>query len=113
MALARAVLDTEQRAGEGINRGWSTSILVEALLARNAPGDLARARAAVTALAAMPTEPVFLYHELPLLRLRALLAEADGDQRAYVDLRDRYRRRAAETGFDGHLALAEAMAQVT
>ncbi|MBI5336996.1 MAG: AAA family ATPase [Mycolicibacterium rufum] len=108
--LARGVLDKEELAGEGINRGWSTSILVEALLARHAPGDLDRAREAVESLAAIPTEPVFLYHELPLLRLRAMLAQAHGDHEAYVDLRDRYRRRAAETGFDGHRALAEAMA---
>ncbi|BBX70617.1 adenylate/guanylate cyclase domain-containing protein [Mycolicibacterium psychrotolerans] len=108
--LAGGVLDKERRAGEGINRGWSTSILVEALLARRAPGDLDRACTAVDALAALPTEPVFLYHELPLLRMRAMLAEAHGDHRAYVDLRDRYRRRAAETGFDGHRALAGAMA---
>jgi class 3 adenylate cyclase len=108
--LALGVLDKERCAGEGINRGWSTSVLVEALLARRAPGDLDRAREAVDALAAFPTEPVFLYHELPLLRLRALLAEADGDLRNYVRLRDRYRRRAAETGFDGHRALADAMA---
>lgn len=108
--LASAVLDNEQRAGEGINRGWSTSVLVEALLARRASGDLDRAREAVELLAAIPTEPVFLYHELPLLRLRAMLAEAHGDHRAYIQLRDRYRRRAAETGFDGHCALADAMA---
>lgn len=107
--LASAVLDEEQRAGEGINRGWSTSVLTEALLARRAPGDLDRAGAAIDALAAMPTEPVFLYHELPLLRLRALLAEASGDHQTYTALRDRYRHRAAETGFDGHRALAEAM----
>ncbi len=107
--LALAVLDKEQQAGEGINRGWSTSILVEALLARRAPGDLDRACTAVDVLAALPTEPVFLYHELPLLRLRAMLAEAHGDHQTYVVLRDRYRRRAAETGFDGHRALADAM----
>jgi adenylate cyclase len=107
--LASSVLDKEQRAGEGMNRGWSTSILVQALLARRAPGDVERAREAIDALAEMPTESVFLFHELPLLRLRAMFAEAIGDRRAYRELRDRYRRRARETGFDGHRALADAM----
>ncbi len=109
VALAGAVIDSEERAGEGINRGWSTSILVEALIARDAPGDHDRARAAVDRLAALPTEPVFLYHELPLLRMRAMLAGARGDDAGYRQLRERYRARARQTGFDGHLALADAM----
>ncbi|AFM17118.1 adenylate/guanylate cyclase family protein [Mycolicibacterium chubuense NBB4] len=109
IALVRAVLDNEERSGEGINRGWSTSVLVEALLGRNGPGDLESAREAIERLAALPTEPVFLYHELPLLRLRAMLARAGGDHGAYAELRDRYRARAEETGFEGHRALARAM----
>jgi hypothetical protein len=100
------VVDGERASGEGVNRGWSTSILVEALLARDAPGDLDAAHDAVERLAATPTEPVFLYHELPLLRMRALLARARGDHAAYVESRDRYRARAEEVGFDGHIALA-------
>jgi hypothetical protein len=57
----------------------------------------------------MKTEPVFVYHELPLLRMRAMLARADGDHDAYVALRDRYRSRSRELGFDGHIAVANAM----
>ncbi|NVN50099.1 hypothetical protein HLY00_949 [Mycolicibacterium hippocampi] len=109
VALSRHVLDEEIRCGEGINRGWSTSVLVEALLARKRVGDLAEAGAAIDRLAAMPTEPMFLYHELPLLRLRAMAARAAGDQDGYVALRDCYRARAEQAGFDGHVALARAM----
>ncbi len=57
----------------------------------------------------MPTEPVYLYHELPLLRLNAMLAKARGDEGRYRDFRDRYRTRAASTGMEGHIALAQAM----
>jgi hypothetical protein len=60
-------------------------------------------------LAATPTEPVYLYHELPLLRLNALLAEARGDDEHYQAFRNQYRARAASTGMEGHIELARAM----
>ena len=84
-------------------------MLVDALLRRGHPGDLEEAQAAVDRLAAMPTEPVYLYHELPLLRLNAMLAEARGDDERYRTFRDRYRTRAESTGMEGHIALARAM----
>ncbi len=49
-------------------RGPPTSVLVEALLRRNADGDVQQAQAAIDRLAAVPTEPGFVLHELPLLR---------------------------------------------
>ncbi len=47
--------------------------------------------------------------EITLLRLRALLARARGDDAAYRDYRDRYRAMAKSLGFEGHIAWAEAM----
>ena len=44
-----------------------------------------------------------------LLRLRALLARAHGDDTAYRDYRDRYRAMATSLGFEGHMMWAEAM----
>jgi hypothetical protein len=44
-----------------------------------------------------------------LLRLRALLAKAHGDEASYCDYRDRYRDMARTLGFEGHTAWAEAM----
>jgi adenylate cyclase len=44
-----------------------------------------------------------------LLRLRALLAQAQGDEDAYRDYRDRYRAMAKSLGFEGHMKWAEAM----
>ena len=90
-------------------RGPPTSVLVEALLRRNADGDVQQAQAAIDRLAAVPTEPGFVLHELPLLRLRALLARAHGDDTAYRDYRDRYRAMATSLGFEGHMKWAEAM----
>jgi adenylate cyclase len=50
-------------------------------------------------------------HEISLLRLRALLARARGDEGTYRDFRDRFRLilMATSLGFEGHIAIAEAM----
>jgi adenylate cyclase len=37
------------------------------------------------------------------------MAQAKGDEATYHGLRDNYRKMAAELGFEGHLAWAEAM----
>jgi hypothetical protein len=47
--------------------------------------------------------------EVTSLRLRSMVAHADGDETEYRKLRDRYRKMASELGFDGHIAWAEAM----
>ena len=44
-----------------------------------------------------------------VLRLRALLARAHGDEAAYRDYRDRYRAMAIFLGFEGHMKWAEEM----
>jgi adenylate cyclase len=60
-------------------------VLVEALLARGADGDLRQAQAAIDRLAEVPIEPGFVLNELPVVRLRALLARAHGDEADYRD----------------------------
>ena len=47
--------------------------------------------------------------EIWLLRLRMLLARANGDDASYRDYRDRYRETATSLGFEGHMKWAEAM----
>ena len=47
--------------------------------------------------------------EITLLRLRALLARARGDDVDYQDLARRYRAMAESLGFEGHIAWAAAM----
>jgi adenylate cyclase len=49
-------------------------------------------------------------HELPVLRLRALLTRAQGDESGYQQFLARFRAKAAEADFEGCLAQAEAMA---
>ena len=106
---AGSVIDTLLSTGEMILHGPATTVLVESLLARGADGDLQAAQAAIDRLAAVPTDPGFVLHELPLLRLRALLARARGDEGTYRELADQYRKMATELGFEGHIAIAEAM----
>ncbi len=47
--------------------------------------------------------------EITLLRLRALLAQARGDDVACRDLVSRYRAMAESLGYEGHIAWAKAM----
>ncbi|ULP38104.1 AAA family ATPase [Mycolicibacterium rufum] len=89
--------------------GPATTVLVEALLQRGSPGDLRDAQAAVDGLAARITDPGYVFNELPLLRMRALLARAVGDVAAYRGHRDRYRTMSVALGFEGHIARAQAM----
>ena len=60
-------------------------------------------------LAALPADDGSAMREITLLRLRALLARARGDDVAYRDLASRYRAMAESLGFEGHIAWAEAM----
>ena len=108
--LSRAVTDDLFVAGEMIYRGPATAVLVETLLRRGSDTDVQEAQAAIERLAAVPTDPGFVLNELPLLRLRALLAKARGDEAGYCDFRDRYRAMATSLGFEGHMKWAEAMA---
>jgi hypothetical protein len=110
--LMRAAFDDLVRAGQLL--GWgipATGVLVETLLDRGADGDVAEADAAIERLAAAPTDDGAgaAVRDIWLLRLRALLARAHGDDAAYTDLRDRYRDMAKTLGFEGHIEWAEAM----
>jgi hypothetical protein len=101
-------LDQEGRLGYGV---WGTGALVEALLERSAEGDLTEAQAALDRLAELSDHGSAAV-EITLLRLRALLARASGDDVAYRDLASRYRAMAESLGFEGHMAWAAAMIEV-
>jgi hypothetical protein len=106
----RDVLDHLKRQGQLVGWGMvTTGVVVEALLDRGADGDLAEAETAIERLAAAPTDGGFVLHDIWLLRLRALLARANGDTAAYADLRDRYRDMARTLDFEGHIDWSEAM----
>jgi class 3 adenylate cyclase len=103
--LARTALDEMFERGAMFLRGVATTILVESLLARGAGGDLLEAQAAIDRLEEVPVEPGFVLHEIPLLRLRALVAQTHGDEAACHELMKRCRAKAASAGFEPLVAV--------
>ena len=89
--------------------GPATEVLVESLLQRGTAADVREAEAAIDGLAAVPTDKGAVLLELHILRLRALLARALGNQSGYEHMVNRYRARARELGFEGHMAIAATM----
>ena len=108
--LMRAAVDDLVRARQLLAWGVpATGVLVETLLDRGTDGDVVEAEAAIERLAAAPADEGLVMRDIWLLRLRALVARAHGDDTAYRDYRDRYRDMAKTFGFEGHIAWAEAM----
>jgi hypothetical protein len=106
--IRKAVEELSQAGGLAYGV-WGTGILVETLLERGAEGDLAEAQEAIDRLANLPAEQSSAMGEITLLRLRALLARARGDDVVYRDLVSRYRAMAESLGFEGHIAWAKAL----
>ena len=73
------------------------------------PADLQAAEVEIERLTAVRTDPGFVFYKISLLRLRALLARARGDEAGYRHFADRYHAKAVELDFAGHIAIAEAM----
>ena len=110
ISLMRATADHLFRDGQLLM--WSvplTGVLVETLLDRGAPNDVAEAEAAIERLAAAPADEGLVMRDIWLLRLQALLARAHGADTSYRDYRDRYHAMATSLGFEGHIEWAEAM----
>lgn len=109
IGLAQTVVNHLFEVGEMSTRGEATRVLVESLLQRGNSADLNEAQDAIDRLAAVPTEPGFILFEVPLLRLRALIARANGDHDSYCDFAGRYLKKAIDVGYEGHIAMAQAM----
>ena len=107
--VIRRVLDDFFEAGQLAYGAAGTAFLVEALLARGTEADVAEAQSAIDRAARLPADEGLVLRDIWLLRLRALLACARGDDVAYRKLVNRYRATAESLGFEGHLAMAEAM----
>jgi hypothetical protein len=110
MPVMHAAVDDLAREGRLLQWGIpATGVLVETLLDRGDDGDVSEAEAAIERLAAATTDDGNVMRDIWLLRSRALLARAHGDDAAYTDFRDRYRDMAKTLGFEGHIDWAEAM----
>jgi adenylate cyclase len=99
--IARATVDRLFDCGAAIFRGPATVVLVHSLLRRGTAQALDEAQAVIDRLAACNTDPGFLLYELALLRSRALVARALGDEQAYAGFMLRHRETAISAGFDG------------
>jgi class 3 adenylate cyclase len=106
--MARAVVDGAYESGDMIWRGRATEVLVQLLIRRGSVDDQHEAQAAMDRLAAVPTDPGFVLHELPLLRSRALLALARGDEYGHRKFSEQHRAKAAAAGFDAVTTVANA-----
>jgi class 3 adenylate cyclase len=87
----------------------ASAVLVETLLGRGSDRDVAEAQTAIDRLAAAISDD-FVLGDVMLLRMRAQLSRARRDDVAYRGFFDRYRTTARSLGFQGHIAMAEAMA---
>jgi len=108
--LMRATVDHVFREGRLL--AWNipaTGVLVETLLDRGSDSDLAEAETAIERLAAARADDGLVIRDVWLLRLRALLSRARGDDVAYRDLVSRYRAIAKSLGFEGHIDWAYTM----
>ena len=106
---ARSVVNNLFENDERLFRGEATAVLVQSLLRRGSAADVREAATEIGRLAAVPTDDGFVLNELQLLRMRASLARAHGDDAAYRDFAGRYRAMAKSLGFEGHMAIAKAM----
>jgi hypothetical protein len=110
ISLMRPAVDYLFREGQLLLWGIpATGVLVETLLDRGAESDVAEAEAAIERLATAPADVGLVMRDIWLLRLRALLARARGDEASYRELRDQYRQTAKTLGFEGHIDWAETM----
>jgi hypothetical protein len=107
--MSKAVADLNDRGQRGYLVS-TTAILVETLLDRGADGDVEEAQSAIERLAPASADDGFVARDIVVLRLRALIARARGDEVAFRDLVQRHRAMATDLGFEGHIAWADSMA---
>ena len=103
--------DAVDRMFEAGQFAWciaASGILIETLLKRGTDADVCESEAAIERLAQTVVDDVPV-QDVWLLRMRALLASAHGDNTAYREYRDRYRDMAKTLGFEGHIEWAGAM----
>jgi len=103
----RSVVDDLAENDERFMRIPATGVFVQLLLMRASSADIREAAIEMERFAAIEMDPGFVHKDIQLLRMRALLARAKGDDAAYRDYADRYLTMAKSVGFEGHMAIAE------
>jgi adenylate cyclase len=83
--------------------------LVDVLIARGEPSDISAAEREIDRVAAMPVESGFVFPDIVLLRMKAVLAQARADQEGYQELKAQYLAAATKAGYEGHIDQATAM----
>jgi class 3 adenylate cyclase len=107
LVAMRATVDELFRNGQLSLSCMATRLFVETLLARGGEVDLHEAQTAIERLASAPFDDEVVLREIWLLRLRAQLAGARGDQVAHRKLVKQYDAMARSTGWLGHMAMAD------
>ena len=108
--MRKAVVELGE-AGNVFYGVWGTGVLVQTLLERGTQDDVAETQRVIDRLKIQCADQDSAMLEITLLRLRALLSRARGDDDAYPDLASRYCAMAKSLGFEGHIAWAEEMAR--
>jgi hypothetical protein len=107
---ARAAVDDLFEAGLLSWSSMATAVFVETLLARGGEADLQEAQTAIERLAAAPLDDAVVLRKIWVLRLRALLAGARGDEAAHHDFHKQYRAMVRSLGWLRHMAMADSWA---
>jgi adenylate cyclase len=107
--LLASVAENEFAVGGLGIYGFAADVLVESLLQRGGRADVEAAQAEIERLTAVHTDAGLVWNEISIVRLRALLARARGDQAEYRHFAGRYRAMAIDVDYEGHIAMAEAM----
>ncbi len=107
--LSRRVVGDVIAAGAPLYLGRAVTVLVTSLLERGTAGDVVEAREAMDRVAAESDALDTIHHDLPVLRLRSLLAGEAGDVAGYRREVEQYRAMARALGFAGHITVAEGL----
>ena len=101
----------KRSSGGGVIFGpMATSVLCRGLAAAGEwSRNVQEAQSAIDRMSAVEIESGLVLYDIWTLRMRALLAQAQGEDAMYREYRDRYRKMAQELGFEAHVARAEAM----
>jgi len=107
--VMRRAVDQMHREEQVFYGVWGTGVLVETLLDYGSEADVCEAGETIDRLANLWPDDGSVMREIMLLRLRALLARAWGDDDAHPELAQRYLGMAEALGFEGHIGWAKAM----